>query len=258
MNERSTQLAAILAVGFASVGVAHADHYGTVEAAHACEKEVAAAAGGSAYKWIDEAMKTGKGLSAECKAELDKRLPACLKDPFMKRELTDPELNKGNPNGVCYAKTFADLSSQLADEKQDKEQEAEKAKKQQEAKAKQAADVAATELPKAEKRDPKLEKAVADAYKKDYPEGTKVLKVILGTWSSDLEKDDFGRVIGRDLDATVVMKDDAGRCWLHSELFMQKGNGKSFSGPLAARGAGSASDKEILCSKADAAAGKKK
>src|SRR6185312_14258917 len=102
-------------------------------------------------------------------------------------------------------------------------------------------------------KDAKLEKLVTAAYHKDYPEGT-ILKVILGDWSDDYEKDAFGNVTGRDLDATVANKQADGKCYLHNEFWLQYGNGRSFSGPLSARGAGSANDTEILCSKLETAA----
>ncbi len=51
--------------------------------------------------------------------------------------------------------------------------------------------------------------------------------------------------------ATVVNKQPDGKCSLHSELFLQHGHGRSFSGPFSLRGAGSASDDEILCSKVE-------
>jgi hypothetical protein len=139
---------------------------------------------------------------------------------------------------------------------QKKARAAEEAKKKEEEKAKDAAAVAAVELPKALMHDAKLEKMVTDAYHRDYPDG-KVLSVILGRWAEDLEKDGFGRISGRDLDATVVNEQPDGKCMMHDEFWMQHGTGRSFSGPLAARGAGSAHDLEILCSKAEAGASSK-
>lgn len=68
-----------------------------------------------------------------------------------------------------------------------------------------------------------------------------------------LEKDAFGRVNGRDLDATVVDKQPDGKCQLHNEYWLQHGNGRSFAGPLSARGAGSMNVKEIPCSNVDTA-----
>jgi hypothetical protein len=105
------------------------------------------------------------------------------------------------------------------------------------------------ELPKPEMKNAALEKAIADAYKRDY--GDKVLKVILFGWDEDLEKDDFGQVTGRDMSAVVVTKLENGTCSLHEELWMQSGNGRSFSGPFHARGAGSAQDTPINCAKVE-------
>jgi hypothetical protein len=130
----------------------------------------------------------------------------------------------------------------------------EKFVEQQKRAEKNKADLEAVEVPKAETHDAKLEKMVQTSYEKNYP-GNKVLKVVLGSWSDDYEKDAFGRVTGRDIDATVVNKQADGKCQLHDELWMQRGSGKSFSGPLTPRGAGSMKQTEMLCTKAEAAAG---
>src|SRR5262245_42378747 len=104
MNRPIMQAVAILVVAFGYASVARAyDYYGTLEDAHKCQKDIAAAkASPDMWKWIDEAAKTGKGLSPECKAELDKQLPICLKDPRMRYKLSDPDIVKGDPNRVCY------------------------------------------------------------------------------------------------------------------------------------------------------------
>jgi hypothetical protein len=113
-----------------------------------------------------------------------------------------------------------------------------------------------TEVPKATMKSAALEKAVAAAYKRDYD--GQVLQVVLFGWDEDLEKDDFGQVTGRDLSATVVVKLADGTCQLHYELWLQNGHGRSFSGPLSARGAGSASDTPLNCDKVAAPAPAKK
>ena len=106
-----------------------------------------------------------------------------------------------------------------------------------------------TELPTAKMKDAALEKAVAEAYKRDYP--NKVLKVILFGWDEEFEKDALGQVTGRDMAATVVTKLADGTCELHYELWMQSGNGRKFSGPLHARGAGSMETTAINCDKVE-------
>jgi hypothetical protein len=50
-----------------------------------------------------------------------------------------------------------------------------------------------------------------------------------------------------------VNKHPDGKCELHDEQWLQHGNGRSFSGPLTARGAGSLEEVEIPCAKAEAA-----
>lgn len=171
-----------------------------------------------------------------CKAEWARRQALCLNDEQMKPFIGDaPALAADN----CKA-----LTSHAIERDMDKflDQQATE-KKAAEAKAK----LATTEVPKADQRNPGLEKAVAKAYTKDYP--GKVLKVVLGRWADDFEKDAFGRVNGRDLYATVVNKQPDGTCQLHGELWLQHGKGKSFAGPLSARGAGSVEESPILCTK---------
>jgi hypothetical protein len=106
-----------------------------------------------------------------------------------------------------------------------------------------------TELPKATMKNAALEKAVADAYKREGYTDNKVLKVLLFGWDDDLEKDAFGQVTGRDMQATVVAKLPDGTCQMHYELWLQLGNGRSFSGKLEARGAGSMEELAINCDK---------
>jgi hypothetical protein len=253
MHRQILQLMVILTVGTTSA-VASAE-WGTLEQARLCEKDWATAnASPKREDWIADAMKTGKGIAPACKAEIDREAQLCLKDPGLDLELRQRGLKASDGNRYCIVHVFFNMADQFENADRKAKEAEEEAKKQEERKAKDAAEVAARELPKAERKDAKLEKAVADAYHRDYPSG-KILKVILGSWSTDYEKDDFGRVIGRDIDATVVNKQQDGKCYLHDELWMQHGNGRSFSGPLSARGAGSASDKEILCTKAEAAGG---
>jgi hypothetical protein len=252
MNRQLVKVLAMVAVGVGLAGTARASDtdWGTLEGAHVCDKEMAAAnASPDKWKWLSEGVKSGKGVSAECKAELDKRMQACLKDPDMRVYLNQRSVT--DPNGLCYQHAFGGMYDQIRTVEEHKKHDEEVAKVKEAANAKLAAETAAREVPKATKHDAKLEKAIADAYHRDYPEG-KVLKVILGNWADEMEKDAFNRITGRDLDATVVNKQPDGKCYLHGELWMQHGNGKSFSGPFSARGAGSLSKQEILCSKVEA------
>jgi hypothetical protein len=247
--------AVVATVAGASSSARAGDAYGgTVEAAYHCEPEVDAwSAASDGWKWLDDALKSGKVFTPACKAEFDQRMQLCLKDPAMKWKLDDPDYTKGIPGRACHQEVFGGIWEQVVNDRNHKKEAEEQAKAKAEDDAKRAAEIAAREAPKATRHDAKLEKAVADAYHRDYPDG-KVLKVILGDWSTDYEKDAFDRVTGRDLDATVVNKEPDGKCYLHGELWLQYGNGRSFSGPLSARGAGSASDAEILCSKVEGAA----
>jgi len=232
--------------------------YGNDADAHHCEPEFDAfEKAPDNWKWLDEALASGKVFSATCKAEFDKRMALCLKDPKMEGSLKNPDIQKGVPGRACHQRVFGDMANQIMWDREQAKRAAEEAKAKADEEAKYAAEVAARELPKGTRHDAKLEKLVAAAYAKDYPDG-KVLKIILGDWSDDYEKDDFGRVTGRDLDAFVVNKQPDGKCFVHDEYWLQHGNGRSFGGPLSARGAGSASDAEILCSKAEGGAAARK
>ena len=255
MGPCRTYLLGLTVVALIQSSPALASNSVTPEQAKACDKELAdSASWGNMQKWpypLVGKLKEG-AVSAGCKAEIERRATACTNDPSMQGSFRD--IRSDNPgmtiNDMCNNRAF----SQMGDDQVNAARKEAAAKKAEEDKA--AADkvrqekVAQTELPKATRKDAALEKAVAAAYDRDYP-GNKVIKVILGNWSTDYEKDAFGRVTGRDLDATVVNKHPDGKCELHYELWMQQGKGKSFSGPLSARGAGSMQKSEILCSKVE-------
>jgi hypothetical protein len=188
--------------------------------------------------------------SAECKAEIERRATqGCLKDP---RRIPHFVGKAYFPNDPVKAAAL-DKDNCIAAAKNVLEQQADQYATEQQAAEKKQAALDAAEVPVAKMHDAKLEKAVAVAYDKDYP-GNKILKVVLDTWSDEYEKDAFGRVTGRDLGAVVVVKLTDGTCQLHDEFWLQHGNGRSFSGPLSARGAGSMQQTAILCTKAEAAA----
>jgi hypothetical protein len=242
MKRVNLAVAGVVAVVMGSAAPAFADDnpFGTADGAQKCESEIKtigswAPARASEYK-----------ISADCKAEMGRRIETCLKDPEVRKVLDNPKtLASKDPKGYCTELTFDRMRIQL-----DRAAEAKaKAKKEEEEKAK----LEAVEVPKGTMHDAKLEKAVAAAYNKDYP-GAKILQIVLGGWSDEFEKDAFGRVTGRDLNATVVNKQPDGKCQLHYELWLQHGSGRSFSGPLSARGAGSMEQTEILCTKAEAGA----
>ena len=255
----SKLLLQILAATATLAGVsasAHAgDTYGRpIAEAYKCEAEIDAQnASHDQWKWLDDALKSGTVFSAGCKAEFDLRMASCLKDPSMESKLKNKEIQQGIPNRACHQNVFAGIWEQVVNDRNNKKEAEAEAKAKAERDAKAAAEVAARELPKPTKHDAKLEKMVSDAYHRDYPDG-KILKVLLFDWAEDYEKDAFSRVTGRDLDATVVNKQPDGRCFMHNEYWLQNGNGRSFSGPLSARGAGSANDTEISCSKVEAPA----
>lgn len=211
------------------------DPYGTPEQAASC-LQMASIRGRAHY---DKSQ-----LPAECITELDRRVELCFKDPEEQKIFKDPKYTASqDPTEFCREVVTDRVQDQM------KEYDIQQAKKKQAADEQAAIDN--TELPKPDQRNPTLEKAVKAAYSKGYPEN-KVLYVALGNWSSDYEKDAFGRVTGRDLPADVVVRQPDGRCQLHTELYLQHGHGRSFGGPLSLRGGGSSNDKWIHCEKVTA------
>jgi hypothetical protein len=232
-------LAALVAVTTTTTARADAK-WGTPEQAAACTKDC------DYYSnWKDKA-------SPECKAELDRRTKACLDDPDEKKKFDDWVKSYKDAKSTAKLPTFEESCS--SDGKRDMESSMDlykdlctKKKRDDAAKAK----LDSTEVPKAEMHDAKLEAMVKKAYEDDYHGVNKVLKVVLEGWDEEYERDAFNQITGRDMHATVVNKQPDGKCSLHSELFLQAGNGRSFSGPFSLRGVGSASDNEILCSKVE-------
>jgi hypothetical protein len=213
------------------------DSYGTPEGAAPCLQ--------GTWYYSDWKQKA----SDACKAEIAQRLDKCLQDPEQRKIIDDPQyVAHKDPKGYCKEVAEEKIEHQM--DEYLKQQEARKDLEARQAK------LDGTEVPKAKMHDPLLEKAVASAYNKAYP-GNKILKVVLGNWSDDYEKDVFGRVTGRDLYATIVNRHPDGKCELHGELWLQHGKGKSFSGPLSARGAGSAETNQISCSKVGASSARK-
>jgi hypothetical protein len=241
----------VVAIILGNAHLVHAGKYGTDEQAMACEKEyVANESWRKEPDAISTDLKHGAAISAACKAEVDKRAKSCLTDPENQQAIKDPAygIAHSDPPAWCQYMAFFDMADGIEKALDKRAKDAAEA----EAAAAEKAKLEATEVPKPEMNNRALEKAVTLAYQKDY--SGKVLKVVLFGWADDLEKDGFGRVTGRDLAATVVNKQPDGKCQLHYELWLQYGNGRSFSGPLSARGAGSAEDSEILCSKVEAGA----
>jgi hypothetical protein len=189
-----------------------------------------------------------KWSGPECQGEIQKRIKVCLSDGDMAMDLAQLGYSGGDEvpaeaTKLCKKEATKEIQKQLATVSRDKVESDKRAKEE-------AAALKVREMPKPNMKDAKLEKAVADAFNKGYADAHwKVMRVILDGWSDDLEKDAFGRVTGRDLAAVVVKKQPDGKCILHDELWLQHGDGRSYSGPLTPRGAGSWTDTEILCEK---------
>lgn len=232
MKRRTVWIAAFALVGVTALPAHASDHgpWGTPEEAKPCEA-------------LD---------SQACKAEISRRAKLCTHDTEETPSFILARKGKSKADGdaaclaFCTDAATAAVEDQLAELVQN---DAEKKKDEEAHRGK----MESVELPEAKQHNAKLEQAVIAAYIKGGYKENKVLKVILGDWSSDYEKDAFGRVTGRDLWATVVNKHPDGKCELFSELWLQYGNGRSFSGPLSERGAGSLETAEILCSKAEKA-----
>lgn len=203
--------------------------------------------------------RSGKVAPAACKAEVDRRAALCKTKKDMQdrhKDLQSRDTYKSMTlDEYCLERGYQDVMFDFINEGRRAEEEAQKAAAKAEADAKRQAQIAATEAPTAKMKNAALEKAVKKAFEVDWGEDgkNKVLKVWLFGWDDELETDAFGRVTGRDMSATVAFKAPDGTCHLHYELWLQRGNGRSFSGPLTARGAGSKEENQILCEKLEPA-----
>lgn len=232
-------LAALVAATTATAARADDAKWGTTEQGAVCTKDC------DYYSnWKDTA-------SPECKSELERRTKACTDDPNKKKEydawVKSYKDAKSEAKLQSFAESCADEAKSDLERSMDRYKDACQKKKEDDARQ---AKLESTEVPKATMHDAKLEAMVKKAYV-DGGYENKVLKVVLEGWDDDYEKDDFGQVTGRDMLAAVVNKQPDGKCSLHEELFLQHGHGNSFSGGLSLRGAGSASDTEILCNKVE-------
>jgi hypothetical protein len=186
----------------------------------------------------------------ECQAELEKRGAVCLADPATVKLLE--EARTGTPNWrtkiLKEDPTNGPMTICLDDVFQRVKRQHERAIQVKAEKAARDAEAAKVELPTAEKRDKKLEKQIAAAYKAEYPDNT-VLMVLLQSKGWDTERSDYGVVTNRNIQAIVVNKQPDGSCQLHNEMWMQEYIGGRFKGPLSQRGAGSQRLTPILCEK---------
>jgi hypothetical protein len=211
---------------------------------------------------IVEAIKGGK-VSADCQKEIERLGKYCLTEKY---EMGRYEgiVGKKNPKNIskedfCTQSAWWAISNDLNNVAQAAEAEEAKKKKAAEEKAAKLAETAKVELPKPARKDATVEKQVAAAYKKDYPDNQVLKVIVVGDWITD--RNDFGAVTGRHIQVVVVneQKDQVmierwgtnGRyCELHSEAWEQEYRGGKFVGPLSAAGAGSMSKEGILCDKA--------
>lgn len=233
MNYRSALWIGIFVLAAGAAWADEENRYGTPEDAQGCLRD--------GVMPHDSSWKSSP--SESCSAEIARRAALCLKDPAQQKIYGDPSTRAHkDPPGYCK-----EVAENLIES--DGDQLAAQRKAVKEASAAQG-ELAKREMPRGKLHDPKLERAVAAAYRRAYPDN-KVLQVVLFGWSEDLERDVLGHVTGRNLQATVVNRHPDGRCELHDELWLQAGHGHSFAGPLSARGAGSMQTQEILCAKVE-------
>jgi hypothetical protein len=241
---------AITAGALARPARAADDPWGTVEDAEKCAKELTSGTAewvnGSWVSFDKEALKTPDKASAECKAELDRRADACLKDAAMQNRISTAQgrnaaiLKRGGANGpkmLCVDEAFQRIKVQREKAAADKKFEAE-------AKAK----VAATELPEGHgKVDKNLEKMITTAYKKEFPD-RKTIRVLLlsDDWTHD--KNVLSQIIGRDFTAALIDQPSKDKCMVYIGDWYQEYRSGKFAGPLADHGSGEYY--EIPCAKA--------
>jgi|HubBroStandDraft_6_1064221.scaffolds.fasta_scaffold121329_1 hypothetical protein len=108
------------------------------------------------------------------------------------------------------------------------------------------AKIASITYPKADVHDKAIESGIRTSYAHEWPDD-KIVDVVITSRDYDPETDAFSQVIGRDVTASIVSRQKDGSCLVHSEMWLQKGNGRKFSGPFEPRGAGSQSRDEINC-----------
>lgn len=229
---RTVGLLALVAVA-APAMAGEEDAYGKPEDAAPCQGDDGFA---HLHRFYKEKVKP------ECAAEIEKRIQLCLKDPEQEKIFKDPKYTASkDPEGYCGGEVVRRVQNQL-----EKYAETQKEAKQAEA---DKAKVAAQRMPKADMHNAQIEKSIANTFHQAFPDH-KIIKVIITDKSWDYEKDAFGRVTGRDINASVVNKHPDGTCEIYSEMWVQQGNGKSYKGPFEERGAGSLEKAPILCENA--------
>jgi hypothetical protein len=199
------------------------------------------------------APEAAANASAACKAEVEKRAEACLKDPDQQRKIKELG-SAGNRQGLIIQRGGAGGPRlYCADAAWDKLLEqrakvaAEKAKADAEKKAadERRANAEKAEMPKAAKKDATIEGMVRTAFAKEFTD-SKILKIVIVSSEWTNEHDNFNRLIGRNIQVAVVhQKKDI--CEVHSEAWYQEYKGGRFTGPLSERGAGSLERYEIAC-----------
>jgi hypothetical protein len=188
--------------------------------------------------------------SGDCKAEVAKRVDVCLKDPAIAPRLKPTNednkynaiLKKGGADGprlICADEAFNRIGLQRKKALADKA-----AAEERKANAEKA------ELPKAAKKDASLEKAITTTFKKAFPDA-KVIRVIIIDKDWATERNNFGTIIGRNIQAAVIEQQKGEElCEIYNELWFEEYIGGHFKSSVDERGAGSLQRTPIVCSKA--------
>ena len=249
-------------LGATGTAFAGEDAWGTPEDAEKCAKENTQKTpewvNGNWLNWKDGVPHEPDQATADCKAEIAKRAQVCLKDADEQKRLEAAKTEKPKKGGD--GKMHKSMIGQLVDTGDDGarmwcssqswdrlvRQRAQAVKDKAAADARKAnADKA--ELPKPSKKDATIEGMVKATYAKAFPSAS-VLSVVIVSDDWSTERNDYGTVIGRNIQVAVVnqQKDD---CEIYSELWYQEYIGGAVKGPVSERGAGSLTRTPITCSK---------
>ncbi len=252
----AVSVVAWFAIGGPTPALASPRDWGKAEQAGVCGKEYDDTRGdntpwgGNIYKKPElvAGALAGDKVSAECKAEVERRVVHCKTDKYEKQY--HPKELANDPVNWCNREAVFAIFDQIGNDpvRRKKIDDDAKAKKVADEKAAYEAQIAKVELPKTVKKDAALEKLIAAAYHDAYPDNA-ILMVIMQSKDWTTERSNYGVVTNRTVQAIVVNKQKDGSCQLHNEAWSQEYIGNKFTGKLGQRGAGSQTLSGILCEK---------
>ncbi len=183
--------------------------------------------------------------TADCKAVVEKHAEVCLADAAQQKKKKTSTIIKNGGSDQLYCENEAWMG--LLRTRQKADAEAKKVEDKRKADEKRKADADKATVPAAGKKDATIEAWVKAAFAKAYPDA-KILKVLLVSDDWSTERNDYGTVIGRNIQA-VIVNQQKDVCEVFSEEWYQEYIGGAFKGPLTERGAGSLQRYDITCSK---------